>query len=338
MLRSLQRRIDTPMKKNKSKLIIIWSIIAIVVFGIYGTMLMLGSHESMHVERPEGSICSMPIDGNPLMVTVAPGLVFKLDTGADASSITEDDLAKLEGLGYKAEHKIYPVFGRNGVGRMNWTFTRYQVDVPLYDYNYEVDSLGNVSHEIIPESLNVLHDVDFVPSSTGFSVLGVDFLQKFKIEYKFDEKAIALYLDTPEGYEQFADLSVSHSPFKDMWQGNRYYVTVSVQDVKNDYFIDTGLQKASLRLPMSESNRSPKDLVSDTIYTMVRKHPALIDNEAWVCIGDRCGSSSVWYCDTNEEPYTFNPFNYMLQDFVLDLDNKKILLRPYSSTFSYHRK
>lgn len=223
-------------QQNKSKRIIIVSIITIVVFGLYGLMLSFGSHESMYVDRPEGRLCKMPIDGVPSMVTVAPGLVFKIDTGADASSITEKDLATLESLGYKAEHKIYPVFGRNGWGRMNWTFTRFQVDLPLYDYISEEDSLGNISHQIIPESLNVLHDVDFVPSSTGFSVLGVDFLQKFKIEYLCEEKVVALSFDTPEGYEPFAELSVSHSPLKDMWQGNRYYISISVQNIKNDYF------------------------------------------------------------------------------------------------------
>lgn len=331
----LVRRTNRPMKKNKTKIIIVSSIMAAIVFGVYGLMLTLGSHESMFVDKPEGCLCTMPAAGAPIMVTVAPGLVFKLDTGADASSITEEGLARLEELGYKAERKIYPVFGRNGVGRLNWTFTRYQVDLPLYNYDFDIDSLGNVVHEIIPESLNVLHDVDFVPSSTGFSVLGVDFLQKFKIEYRYDEKAVALYLDLPEGYEPFAELTVSHSPLKDMWQGNRYYLSISVQDVRNDYFLDTGLQGANLRLPMSEYSRSPKDLKSDTIRTMIEKHPALVDNEGWVCIGDRCGSSSVWYCDTNEEPYTFNPFNYLKQDFLLDLDGRQLLLRPYSSAFSY---
>lgn len=326
------------MKQNKSKLIIISSVIAAIVFGIYGLMLTLGSHESMHVDRPEGRLCTMPVAGVPLFVTVAPGLEFKIDTGADASSITEEGLARLEELGYKAERRVYPVFGRNGVGLMNWTFTRYQVDVPLYDYSSTVDSLGNVTHEVIPESLNVLHDVDFVPSSTGFSVLGVDFLQKFKIEYRYEEQAVSLYFDTPEGYEPFAELTVSHSPLKDMWQGNRYYLTIAVQDVKNDYFLDTGLQRAHLRLPMSEFNRSPKELVSDTIRTMIEKHPALVDNEGWVCIGDRCGSAAVWYCDTSEEPYTFNPFNYLKQDFLLDLDGRKLMLRPYSSTISYLRQ
>ena len=320
-------------QQNKSKRIIVGSIITIVVFGLYGLMLSFGSHESMYVDRPEGRLCKMPIDGVPSMVTVAPGLVFKIDTGADASSITEKDLATLESLGYKAEHKIYPVFGRNGWGRMNWTFTRFQVDLPLYNYISEEDSLGNISHQIIPESLNVLHDVDFVPSSTGFSVLGVDFLQKFKIEYLYEEKVVALSFDTPEGYEPFAELSVSHSPLKDMWQGNRYYISISVQNIKNDYFLDTGLQRAKLRLPMSEYVRSSTDLVSDTIRTMIHKHPALVDYDAWVCIGDRCGTAAVWYCDTNEEPYTFNPFNYIEQDFLLDLNGKKLMLKPHSYAF-----
>lgn len=63
-------------QQNKSKRIIVGSIITIVVFGLYGLMLSFGSHESMYVDRPEGLLCKMPIDGVPSMVTVAPGLVF----------------------------------------------------------------------------------------------------------------------------------------------------------------------------------------------------------------------------------------------------------------------
>lgn len=320
--------------KKKRKLIVVWSIIAVAVFGIYGLMLMLGSHESMYADRSEGRLGVMPLSGTPLMVTVAPGLQFKIDTGSDASSITEEDLAKLEAMGYKAERKTYPVFGRNGAGLLNCSFTRYRVDLPLYDYSYDVDSMNNVTPVMLPETLNVLHNVDFVPSSTGFSVLGVDFLQKFKIEYRYDEKSVAFYFDEPEGYEPFATLSVSHSPFKDLWQGNRYYMKISVQNIENDYFLDTGLQRAVLRLPLSERVRSSVELRPDTIYTAIMHHPALIDTEAWVCIGDRCGSDSIWYCDTTEEPYTFNPFNYLRQDFLLDLDNCRLLLHPYTSAIT----
>lgn len=327
-----------PMKKSKTKLVLIWSIVAVAILGIYGMLLMLGSHQSMYADRPEGCLGVMPLGGTPLMVTVAPGLKFKIDTGADASCITEEDLAKLEALGYTAERKIYPVIGRNGVGLLNWTFTRYRIDLPLYDYSFDVDSLGNVISEVIPEAINVLHNVDFVPSSTGFSVLGVDFLQKFKVEYRHDESAVALYFDSPEGYEPFTDLSVSHSPFKDLWQGNRYYIKISVQNIENEYFLDTGLQRAFLRLPLSERVRSPKELIPDTIYTTILQHPAYIDTDAWVTIGDRSGSDAVWYCDTTEEPYTFNPFNYLRQDFLLDLDNCKIMLRPFTSSITYMRQ
>ncbi|MDE7026203.1 MAG: retroviral-like aspartic protease family protein [Paramuribaculum sp.] len=326
------------MKKNKSKRIIIGSFITVAILGIYGFLLTLGSHDEIYADISEGRLGTMPLSGTPLMATLAPGLEFKIDTGADASSITEADLAKLEALGYKAERMIYPVIGRNGLGQMNCTLTRYRVDVPLYDYTFDIDSLGNTIPVMEPTTLNVLHNVDFVPSSTGFSVLGVDFLQKFKIEYLFDEKAVSLYFDVPNGYEPFADLTVSHSPIKDLWQGNRYYIAISVQNIVNEYFLDTGLQRAVMRLPLSEHNRTTNDLTQDTLLTMVSKHTALIDMDAWVCIGDRCGTASVWYCDALEEPYTFNPFNYMKQDFLLDLDNRKILLHPFTSAITHNRQ
>lgn len=321
--------------KSKRK-VLVWIIVLFVLFmgGIYTTLLLLGSHHNMHADRPNGKLGMMPINGTPMFVTIAPGVNFKLDTGADASSITTEDLAKLEALGFKAKESVYPVIGRNGLGNINYTFKRYSIDLPLYDYRFISDSIGKIHGEMIPESLNVLHNVDLVPSSTGFSVLGIDFLEKFKIEYRYDEHAVAFYFNMPDGYESFAKLNVSHNPIRDLWQSNRYYMVVRVQNIANDYFLDTGLQRVNIKLPSAEKTRTKRQLSCDTVHTMYSKYEAFVDYSSWVAIGDRAGSSHCWYYDNNEEPYSINPFNFLKQDFVIDFQNEEILLHPFSSAIS----
>ncbi len=322
-------------KHNKRRNITLTCVIILAIATIiYLILLLLGSHQDLYADRNEGKLGMLPLSGIPIHVEVTPDISFKFDTGSDASSITEEDLEKLKKLGFKIEKKFYPVIGRNGAGKINWTFTRYRVDIPLYDYDYFIDSTGNIAGRVKPESLNVLHNVDLVLSTTGFSVLGVDFIEKFKVEYRYDEKAIGLYFNSPEGYEPFVDLTVSRNPIKDLWQSNRYYFSAKVQNITNDYFLDTGLQRTPLKLPKSDASRTRNDLIPDTAYTQTRQHahPALIDRKAWVMIGDRAGTTATWYYDTSEEPYSANPFNFIKQDFVLDLKSRKIMLHPFSSS------
>ncbi len=322
------------MKKSIIPILIVISVALIV----YGYLAAQSSQEYMMPDRSYGKLGEMPIEGDPLYITIAPGLQFKIDTGCDLTTISEHDLALLDSLGYKAKKSFHFVLGRNIMGDIMMRTTRYTVDLPLYLYDTAVDSIGRVVNTPIASSLNVLHNVDFVPSRTSTSVIGIDFLEKFKVEYEYDSGLVALYLDDPEDYEPVADLYMSNSPVDAIWLGHRYYIDASVEDRSHGFFIDTGIRNVNLKLPVGELKYAGKKLLNDTVASFRGNYPATVDRNAWVAMGNRIGRGNAYYYDNDEEPYALNPFYLFDQDVVLDFPGKALKLRPYIHSANKKRK
>ncbi len=58
-------------------------------------------------------------------------------------------------MGYHPRKEIYPVLGRDGMGDIQLSATRYKIDLPFHHKVYENDST------IYNEIINVIHNVDF---------------------------------------------------------------------------------------------------------------------------------------------------------------------------------
>lgn len=296
---------------SKTKKIILWSAASIVVL-FASTILFFSSRTSQNdliADRNQGVLGELLLDSMPQYVIIRPGLRFKLDTGADFSSITERDLHFLDSLGYKAKKSNYTILGRNGRGDIKLHTKRYTLPLPFYMWDTTIDSLGQIHQEINYNAVNVLRNVDFAPAETEYSVLGIDFLEKFIVEYRASEKMMAFYFDVPDGYEFSESLYTSSSPLYWPFLGHRYYLDAYVDNVKNSYFLDTGIQHAFVHRPMSDAPKYDSNLVPDTIYSLRGKYPALADKRAWLKIGDREGMATVYYYDNDEEDYAINPLN-----------------------------
>lgn len=306
----------------KSKITI--TLIAILLCAVisYGFVLSRTSQNDISYDNPDGIVGTMSLSGPQLVAEIAPGLVFKIDTGSDLSTITAEGLAILEKMGYNPRKEIYPVLGRNGVGDIQLSATRYKIDLPFHHKVYENDS--TTYNEII----NVIHNVDFAPSKNGLSVLGIDFLQKFKIEYQYHNKALNLYVKLPAGYVQCVDLSYSKALMTSIWLGKRYYIPISIESDENNYFIDTGLQKVGIKLPYHEVKRTLRPLYTDTVLSARGQYSALIDHSAILSCGDRGGAYTAYYYDNDEEEFAMNPFNLFTQDVLIDFIDLKLYLRP----------
>lgn len=289
----------------------------------------LSSQSDISADREMGKLGEMPISGNPLYATVAPGLKLKIDTGSDISAISDNDLRYLDSIGCRIDTTFYPSIGRNGHGNMVLETVRYRVSLPLYNYTVSKDSLGSIYYKPIAESINMLSNVDFIPSNSEISVIGIDFLQQFKVEYQYARGMIALYLDTPEGYEKCCDIQSPPSLIDFISLGNRYYMDLEVEHRPYRFFIDTGIQRAHIKLPMSERKITKHILLEDTIVSFRGKFPALVDERAWLQMGDRERSVKAYYYDNDEEDFAINPLNVFDQDVLLDFSNKELLLRPY---------
>lgn len=315
----------------KRKLILTITILVAVAAILFGLICSLSSQTDLTIDNPDGPLCTIPVSDSRLMVEVMPGLKFKLDTGSDISTISPSDLAFLDSLGYKATKSFYISPGRDGRGDMQVETTRYTLSLPIAEFRFQTDSLGSVKAIPTGHIVNVIHNIDFVPSRTGVSVLGIDFIEQFKLEFHYDTKSISLYRNVPEGYQKITEIEPSPSPIDKMLLGNRYYMTIKTERKRDRYFIDTGIRNARIKLPARESIRSHRDL-SDTIIVSTRgEFPGKIDNNAWLIFGDRAGSYQVCYYDNDEEEYAINPLNLFDQDIILDFEGNAMLLRPYSS-------
>lgn len=306
----------------KSKTTITLIVVLLCAILCYGFVLSRTSQNDISSDNPDGIVGTMSLSGSPFVAEIAPGLMFKIDTGSDLSTITAEALATLEKMGYHPRKEIYPVLGRDGVGDIQLSVTRYKIDLPFHHKADENDSAA--SGEII----NVIRNVDFVPSKNGFSVLGIDFLQKFKVEYQYHNQSLNLYFNLPSGYVPCVNLKYSKALATSIWLGKRYYMPISIESDEDEYFIDTGLQRVGIKLPYREARRTLRPLYADTVVSARGQFPAIVDHSAILSCGDRGGSYTAYYYDNDEEDFAMNPFNLFTQDVLIDFIDLKLYLKP----------
>ncbi|MDE6280140.1 MAG: hypothetical protein K2M05_09235 [Paramuribaculum sp.] len=268
------------------------------------------------------------VDKSPLIVELENGVRFKLDTGSDLTTIAESDLAVLDSLGYVDDQSIYWNIGRDGADQFNFEEKSYHINLPLSIFYYETDSLGMPVEILQRRETAMMKDVAFAPAKTDFSVLGIDFLKKFVVEYCPEQNYIAFHTKLPDGYEPTAPISNPYNIFKYPWSGSRYYIDFAVDGNANRYFIDTGLQAAHVKLPASDAKYCKRQLYPDKLRSFRDTVDALVDQEAWVTCGSRAGSHSAFYCDDSEEDYSVNIFNVFSQDVVIDFPGHQVCLLP----------
>lgn len=268
------------------------------------------------------------VDKSPLIVELENGVRFKLDTGSDLTTITEADLAVLDSLGYVNGQSFYWNIGRDGADSFNFEEKSYHINLPLSIFYYDTDSLGKPVEILQRRETALIKDVAFAPAKTGFSVLGIDFLKKFVVEYCPEQNYIAFHTKLPAGYEPVAQINNPYNIFKSPWSNSRYYIDFAVDGNVNSYYIDTGLQVAHVKLPVSDSKNCKRPLSADKLHSFRDTVDALVDDHAWVSCGSRAGTHAAYYCDNSEEPYSVNLFNVFSQDVVIDFPDEQVCLLP----------
>lgn len=310
---------------------IVISILALLILAgvLFALAVFRDSQSSLRTSRTDTCVGMMRIvERSPLIVELENGVRFKFDTGSDLTTITEADLAKLDSLGYVNGQSIYWNIGRDGADQFSFEKKSYLINFPLSIYYYETDSLGNFVEMAQRRETALMKDVAFAPSKTGFSVLGIDFLKKFVVEYCPEQNYIALHTKLPEGYEPLAEIRNPYNIFKYPWSSSRYFLDFAVDGNYNSYYIDTGLQMAHVKLPASDVKLCKRHLVSDQLRSFRDTVDALVDYNAWVACGARAGTHAAYYCDNQEEKYAVNLFNVFNQDVVIDFPGRQVCLLP----------
>ncbi len=131
------------MKVRKN--ITIFSIIAFLAILLIIWFWIIGSTQNdMRSEHPlDIAENSIPMTDMPFCAVMVPGLKFKIDTGADISSLSDEDAEKLKQMGYEVKTSYKPITGRDGYGRYIFSPKRYTVTLPMGGYKVSKDSLGN---------------------------------------------------------------------------------------------------------------------------------------------------------------------------------------------------
>lgn len=329
LTKTARKVIFVAMKRKAVKILV--SLLAILVAG-YALLFAFDTQANVAAARPDTIIASLPLAATqPLTVRVADGLMFKFDTGSDISCITPADLEKLRARGAVIRTKHLPMFGRTSNGRICFSAKRYVIDLPLEYYTAHPDSNGNnYSQQRMAERDNVLREVEFMLLETpgDVSCFGIDLLRNFAIEHLYNEHLIRIHTERPDGYQDFSPLNTSYWPSHTPWPGRRYYITLDVDHVSDDYFLDTGLRNASVKLPWKRAEKSRRRLSTDSLVSQFGVFPARTD-DAWVECGNRAGTQVAFYCDNAEEPFIVNPLNLFTQDMLIDFPNSSIALRPF---------
>lgn len=318
----------------------VWKTIAVVaaiIVAVYVIALFtLDTQRSLKPATETDIVASLPIAAwRPLRVKVAGDMVFKFDTGSDLSCITPEDLERLKAMGINVRETFRPIVGRGSSDLNKASFKRYVIDLPL-DYYEPTDSAGkrNVRN---PNNDNTLLNAEFilVEKEGERSCLGIDILGRFAVEYLYNSGLIRLHSSRPDGYEDFARLHYSKTPGQGIIPGRRYYLDLDVDHIRDSYFLDTGLRRASIKLPSGRAVVSRRKQEHDSLESYLGVFEAKTDN-AWIECGNRAGSHLAFYSDNNDEEFSFNPFNFFTQDMLIDFPSSSIALHPYVVLPSRH--
>lgn len=320
--------------------VILWIFgILVVVLGIGKGIHSLDTQRTLVPLESGPIVASLPIVSHmPLQVELGDNLIFKLDTGTDISCITASDLDILKARGCKVTERNLPVIGRTSDGKLHTYLKRYVIDLPLRFVTTHPDSTGTrMIRQHIAEEDNVLKDAEFVlmEGDSASSALGIDILQRFAMEYVYDNQLIRLHQSVPDGYQDFSSFRASVWPSHILWPGKRFYLDIDIDNITDAYFIDTGLRIAPIKLPGSRAPQVRRRNGGDSSAS-AHATAAVRTENVWVEIGNRAGSQKAFYVDNGEEPYSINPINVFTQDLLIDFPRSCIALRPYASQQHRH--
>ena len=310
------------------------TVLAAVVLLLVAVLVFFSTRTSQrNLEYPSGDnfgssapIVTLPIERNPITVEIAPGLSFKFDTGSDISTITPEVIDRLDSMGFEVRESIYPVAGRDGRGDIDFCLRRYTVDLPFFDNAVTADSLGNVTYTRSAEP-KVFRNIDFVMVDNAVPTLGIDFIEKFVVEYQPKLSTVALYDRVPEHYEVCARMKPSRDPIHWSKLGHRYYVRGTVERMPVSMFLDTGLRYSFVKMNASDTTRNRHPLIDGHTNSFIQEHDCRIDTASWIQIGNREGLQRVYYYNSTEEGHAFNPLNILYLDVVLDFPGRNFMLR-----------
>lgn len=181
------------------------------------------------------------------------------------------------------------------------------------------DSLtrGRIVNEIKGIHLNISDDYP--------EQLGVSFLVGQLAEFSKKDSVLRFHKFIPNDYKRSVELKNDYQRVNFFY---RYAMPVEVNGVLNYFFIDTGVQRDAIRLPLKDIKHAVQNLYeqidSTTSGRDIKVTKQLVENDGNIVIGGKKYQLDVSYSDDYPSRYMINPFGIFDEDFLLDLAHKKI--------------
>lgn len=296
------------------------------------------SQDDLTLDVTDGDLGTFPVINSFISPTY--DMVFLVDTGSDLSMICPETIQQLKKKGFKVDSVFCPVFYRNNNGDILFTTKRYIADIPIHKWNSTRSANGSVFYECdTTKDINVMRNVNFIPSPDNINILGLDLLRHMVMEYRVDRGTLSFVNKVPEGYEFLTHLDEETSFWNIVGCANRYTLKMSVGDFTNDYIVDTALDLVSVKHPASDSVNARSRLQTRAHMTPHgRMLQTRISPKEWAQMGARAGSTTVSYFNDGNSSYAINPVRFTSQDIVFDFINNRICLRPQFDVIGYPDK
>lgn len=310
-------------------------LVALIVAGVVFVLYTVNRTQP-NLKFDDRSNTSVEVPLNNGVVELFQNGFFAIDTGASYSTINRSTLETLRNRGVEIEESHFPIIGRGVDGEFHIEPSHCVVTLPIDRYELTTDSLRRIDWLPASGVANTISNVNFVVTDDDVpSTLGMDFLEKFVVGYQYFRQAIVFAEKVDEDYQFMCDIITPYTLNNMLGMGHRYNLSLSVDDKAHEYFINSGLDNLSLKLPESDTIYSKRQLHDDVFRlrdnSMVS---AKYVESAWVEIGNRAGGRKIFYSDNGMEQYAINPILFFRQDVVFDFPNRKVYLRPYADLHS----
>ena len=318
----------------KKTLIIIASLCVLLI-------VLLGGYVFLNSQHPciSSSNLSQPTDETEARFILEDGLIhigndvkMRCHTGNSISLITEADVKRLRDMGAEVKEQWFPTFAHDILGNVILATKRYEVNLPVYESTYVPDSLSSGHYIYTDRIVSHISKAVFLPAPADSeeSIIGTDILENFVLEYMPDCKALCLRSSVPSGYNLLTNIDSSFFDEALLGNGNRYYVSLEVNNSPYRFFIDSGSEMTPVKLPSADfsGDSNSKDVVYHSPEGDVA---AKLVDLVWLKIGNRASSRSALYADGAGEEYSINPLTFFIQDVVIDLKGGGIYLHPHAT-------
>ncbi|MDE6484622.1 MAG: hypothetical protein K2L14_04440 [Duncaniella sp.] len=314
----------------KKKIVISLIVLVVAVLAL-GTLISVQSSEFQDGVKFSDDMkvhsAYYPVNGG--MITVSPDVRMGFDSASPVSTITRSDLEKLKAAGMDVDSVSTIYIGFDSERQIAFRNRIYQLSIPAPAFEVDPTRSNCTAFSVDYTTPARIENVRFLLSDDGLSRLGMDFIERFAVEYSWATGMIILHDSVPEGFQKFCDIQSEISPVDVVLSpAPQYFLGMEVDGRSNDFLIDTSLSRITINVPVDDGVRArvsyPDPYRFRGDYVDASREP-----DQLVLIGGRAKYQDIHRSPAVDkgEGYFCNPLNMFVNDVVLDFPGKVFYIR-----------